>query len=470
MRERSISRREALRTAGGLASAGLVGGLSGCSQVTDAISGTSGSSDTIQAVPAESQYVFEIDFAALYGDQALRDGIDEQIETARDEIEADGVPESVTAALDRIEDESGLDPRSLSRTIASGTYEDDEYDQTATTFWSEWSEGDILDAVEETNGDYSEDEYGDATLYVFESGGSEMSSEPPAVLAVLEDGVFSVGTRSHVEATIDTWIGESDPLGGEVRSGYDAATAGHVRFAFDVFAEDIPERASEEIDTSLAQEVTYGYGSLSEDGSDRVASFSLETESSETATDIRDVMQGVFVVMERQADEVDVEDNDELVAALEATEFGADGTTTSVTHTRPASDFAAVLTPLLLAFAMPRRSSGFESEMSAESRAPIVSLGYDYDVDAQALSITHESGDTIPADELSVRGDGFAPVDGVDQTGPGPWQGDHGDDGDVHAGHRVTVGAASDYEISVVWQSETRDRSRTLATDRGPDA
>jgi|GEM_PF-1167728 len=475
MSDDSVTRRGLLRTTGGLAAAGLVGGLSGCSQVSNTIQGGSGSSDTIQAVPEDSEYIFEVDFAAIYEDQALRDGINEQIEQARDEIESEGIPESVTAALDQIEDESGLDPRLLSKSILSGAYDAaTEYDQAAYTLWTEWTEDDILDAIEEANGSYSEDDHEDKTLYVFESGSGEQSSgqpsEPPVVLAVLEEGVFSVGTRAHVEATIETWIGEEDPVEGEVRSGYDAATAGHVRFAFDVITDEIPEQASAEIDTSLAEEVTYGYGSLSADGDDRVASLSLETENGETATDIRDIMQGTFVIMERQADNSDIEDKDELVAALEATEFSSSGTTTSVTHTRPASDFAAVLTPLLLAFAMPQGSSEFGSEMDTEPRAPIVSLGFEYETDEQVLTITHESGETVSADELWLRGDGFVPVDGVDQTGPGPWQGSHDEDGSVRAGDSVTVGAASDYDVRVVWESASGGQSATLSQDLGPNA
>ena len=86
------------------------------------------------------------------------------------------------------------------------------------------------------------------------------------------------------------------------------------------------------------------------------------------------------------------------------------------------------------------------------------------------VRITHDGGDSIERESLAIRGTGFASVEGVDQTSPGTWQGSVSADEDtVVAGDAVTVGATSDYEISVVWQS-AGDSSATLATHEGPDA
>jgi len=87
------------------------------------------------------------------------------------------------------------------------------------------------------------------------------------------------------------------------------------------------------------------------------------------------------------------------------------------------------------------------------------------------LTITHEGGETVPREAIQIRGSGFAEVDGVDQTGPGVWQGSvDGEREPLSAGDAVEVGVASDYEISVVWRPPDADRSATLATHEGPDA
>ncbi|MFB6151241.1 MAG: hypothetical protein ABEJ40_05490 [Haloarculaceae archaeon] len=108
------------------------------------------------------------------------------------------------------------------------------------------------------------------------------------------------------------------------------------------------------------------------------------------------------------------------------------------------------------------------------SPAPEVNFGFEYETtsaDRGIVTVTHHGGDTVPASELYVRGTGFADVDGADQTEPGPWRGTTWGDGEkVASGDRVEVGATSDYELSLVWESPDGDASATLARDLGPDA
>lgn len=62
------------------------------------------------------------------------------------------------------------------------------------------------------------------------------------------------------------------------------------------------------------------------------------------------------------------------------------------------------------------------------------------------LEITHVEGDQIPADELSVRGEGLGAT--------GSWQelgGTTTDDGTVTAGNTLAVGIDDEYSISLVW-------------------
>lgn len=109
-----------------------------------------------------------------------------------------------------------------------------------------------------------------------------------------------------------------------------------------------------------------------------------------------------------------------------------------------------------------------------ETSVPQIQFGFEYEPGGDGrgtLRITHEGGDTVEAARVLVRGSGFADVDGVDQTEPGPWQGSaSGDDGSIVAGDFVDVGVTSDYEIRVRWSADGGDTAATLAEDRGPDA
>ncbi|MFC7196282.1 hypothetical protein ACFQL4_19355 [Halosimplex aquaticum] len=106
----------------------------------------------------------------------------------------------------------------------------------------------------------------------------------------------------------------------------------------------------------------------------------------------------------------------------------------------------------------------------ATGQTPTASFEFDYEATGDGvglLEITHEAGDSIQRSQLFVRGAGFAEVEGAGQTSAGQWQGSaSGDDGTVVAGDRVAVGAASDYEISVVWQSSDGDTSSTLMEEK----
>lgn len=95
--------------------------------------------------------------------------------------------------------------------------------------------------------------------------------------------------------------------------------------------------------------------------------------------------------------------------------------------------------------------------------APAAAFGFDYDSAAGIVTVTHEGGDTIAPERLTLGGSGFADRGGATQTAPGPWQGTVSDGG-VAAGDAVTVGVTPSYELRVVWRGESE--SATLALDR----
>ena len=97
---------------------------------------------------------------------------------------------------------------------------------------------------------------------------------------------------------------------------------------------------------------------------------------------------------------------------------------------------------------------------------PQASFDFDYDETGTELTITHESGDTLDSDKLSLGGD--ASESDVTSTG-----------GDISTAWSTEVGAGDSLvltnvdpsdTIRVVYTASSGDSSSTLATWEGPDA
>ena len=113
---------------------------------------------------------------------------------------------------------------------------------------------------------------------------------------------------------------------------------------------------------------------------------------------------------------------------------------------------------------------------SSEPATPQVVFDLEYDAaaadasDEGVLRITHNSGDTIDAAKLYIRGTGIVETAGAtpDVTEPATsWGGATGAT-DVTAGTEITVGVTADCDIRVVWATTTTQQ--TLVTYRGPDS
>mgnify|MGYP000400986852 CR=1 FL=1 len=106
----------------------------------------------------------------------------------------------------------------------------------------------------------------------------------------------------------------------------------------------------------------------------------------------------------------------------------------------------------------------------AQQATPQASFSFDYDGSGGSgeLTITHDGGDSIAADELYIRGS-----DGAGTSYGGTW----GDNGNPSGSSEVTAGntwsrssVGSDYDLRVVYETQEGDTSATLAQDTGPDA
>jgi len=111
---------------------------------------------------------------------------------------------------------------------------------------------------------------------------------------------------------------------------------------------------------------------------------------------------------------------------------------------------------------------------TSEPATPQVAFDFAYDVTATSsgesgvLTITHEGGDNVDAANLSIRGTGIVDVADVDVTETDTVWANGAQVEQVSAGSSITVGATTDCDIRLVWESG--DTSATLATYQGPDA
>ena len=125
---------------------------------------------------------------------------------------------------------------------------------------------------------------------------------------------------------------------------------------------------------------------------------------------------------------------------------------------------------------------------SATNTNPQASFSFEYeDFNGTAgyVTVSHDGGDTVRYNEVFIRGSGITTVQDPSNeipgsstgapgniTAAGNWDANatSGDDSSVVSGDRVYVGAFSDYEIDVVYQSQEGQSSSTLSSDEGPDA
>lgn len=74
------------------------------------------------------------------------------------------------------------------------------------------------------------------------------------------------------------------------------------------------------------------------------------------------------------------------------------------------------------------------------------------------LTLRHSGGKTVPPERITVDGEGFADVEGADQTEPGRWRGEtgHGDGGSaVGPGDVVTIGVQADCRVELSYHYGT---------------
>jgi len=103
----------------------------------------------------------------------------------------------------------------------------------------------------------------------------------------------------------------------------------------------------------------------------------------------------------------------------------------------------------------------------ADNVQPTASFSFDYDQSNGNLTVTHDSGESIPAEDLVTRGDGINASEFRWDNAP---QSEFGTGSEVTSGQSINFGVTSNYSIDIVWDPDPSDESATLGSDEGPDA
>ena len=103
----------------------------------------------------------------------------------------------------------------------------------------------------------------------------------------------------------------------------------------------------------------------------------------------------------------------------------------------------------------------------AQQAKPQASFSFSYDGSDNELTITHDGGDSIQANEVYIRGsDGSTDYDETWGTSGSP-----SGSSEVTAENTWSKSSVeSDYDLRVIYETEEGDNSATLAQDTGPDA
>jgi len=225
----------------------------------------------------------------------------------------------------------------------------------------------------------------------------------------------------------------------------------------------LPEKIgpNNEVDVTVLTDMETVAGSAYVNGDNRGVETILTAPDDGTADDAAATLDAIVVLGSDEAT------NPAVRSALDEVEVTQDGDSVVVSYEAAVGDIVD-----LVETAMESDSGGG----ATRPRPPQIAVSFDYDVSSSGdgtLTITHDGGDTVRQDELFLRGEGFQNQPGVDMTGPGEWagstSGEMGGQPAVVAGDQVTVGAAPEYDIDVVWKSADGDSSAALAAGEGPE-
>jgi FlaG/FlaF family flagellin (archaellin) len=445
------------------AGTGLAAALAGCfGGDSDSDNGGGPSDDgELDAVPSGVSTVVSIDTDRLLDDELARQGINRALELLARQNSAAPPAANYQEVLSMIESEVGLDLQGLQSALF---FADMAGETAGLIFEADWSEDEIVGAIETDGADLSKQSQDGYTIY--ESDGGDGS------LVVLDGGRYLVGPESGINGVLDVLAGEADPVGGAVADAY-ANTSGMARFAADVPGDAF--KNTEEL--SAMQEVTTVSGSLTASGDTRTFTVELSASDESAAEELVEQADALLTLAEGQIDQYPeiqeyIEDPE---AQLDAIDISQSGSTVTVTY-GGSVELVAEGGMLILAAVVASFVLGLGE--SVEQTAPQANFAMDYAAGAGetswpdvqnasagdgTLTITHAGGDSIRAGNLSVTGGIGGRVSWANAS-------THDSESAITAGETVEYRVDSDDTVRVVWSDETAGSSAELWRWVGPDA
>lgn len=319
------SRRDVLRAGAGLLATATVTSAAGCTQL-GGLTGGGGASAQVDRAPGESSSVSYVDVQSILDDEATKRLVNAYLGVASNS-EYNDWPADYEAALERVREEASLDPTKLQRLVVFTDFEATVRGEGEPFFGTfvdaDWTESEVVDALEENGESYTEEEYAGKTVYVSDSQYSDSR------LAVLGDGHYVLGTKAAVEAAVDVESGDGESVGEELMGAFEATRDGSaVRFATEVPEDAIPSRfpvGGDSVELDAFQEVTHTGGALYSTGDQVGFELTLLCASETAAEDVREQTQALITVSKS------LESTDEDAEAfLDAIEVSVEGGTNVV--------------------------------------------------------------------------------------------------------------------------------------------
>lgn len=451
------SRRSVLKSSAAMASLGIVGSLSGCSSVPF-IGGNGGNSNAnqrIENVPEGSTFALHVSVGAMLSDDVVQQRLNELLQ---EQTSQQSGPQSLDEAFGQVESEVGFDPRNVEEMLAFGSVESNT---AGSILWTGWEQDAVTTALSE-NG-FSEDSYGGVTVYTQDS----MSADG-APVALLDDSTYGFGTPENLRKIIDTWNGDASSVGGDVETAFTSATGGYVQFGFDIPTQQLQGGGGQT--AQALRNIEYGYGSVTGADNGREMIVNMEASDGEAAGGIKSLLDIGLGSAQQQLQQIsqqsqgDTEDIEEFLTAVNNIETSRNGSTVTVRNSDGIT-FAIGALAVAATFALGVGSaSGGGGGMSSEAPPQ---ANFSGNFDGNALTLTHNGGDMIPAGNLYVSG----ATGGMETWASlgGSTSGSANGQPAVAAGDTLQLtGVSSDYELRLIWR--TGDTSAVLFQQFGPDA
>lgn len=356
------SRRDVLKTGATLATVGLVGSLSGCSDLmgddSTTTEGGGGAGGPAADIPARSNVAMSMSFDAILEDEAIRGAVNSAL--SKQATEESMIPASVSEAFDMAEQQAGVDPRKLNEVVLFGESSGDSGEESDYVGWltyTDWSQSKLQALIEEeSQGEMTTEEYEGTTVYV-----TEDTDDTTERVAILSDGTIVLGRAGATNDVIDLRNGNGEAISGDLLSAWDATSGDYVTFAMNINPEDLPEGQAEAAAPTV-RNIKYAYGSVYADGEMRGVRFNLETGSAQDAEDVKTFIDGQLALEKEKAED------EQTKQFIEDTEVTTDGTTVVITNEVNVNTITPAIENLVTLFVSDvGRSSGFETDDTSVS-------------------------------------------------------------------------------------------------------